>query len=230
MADILPKKKKVPSTQQYLPIEEIKEGVVKMKNGSLRAVIMVSSVNFELKSEREKDAMIGAYQNFLNSLNYPIQIMAQSRRTQLDDYVGSLKTTAQSITNPLLKTQIEQYTEFITGLIDEANVMAKRFFVVVSFYPVGVEQVSQTSIFKKILGSTKTPSTSFEMQKMELLQRVDQVINGLASIGLRCVVLNTEDLMELYYTVYNPDMVKGKLTRANDLEAPIISAGEEENA
>jgi type IV secretory pathway VirB4 component len=219
------KKQKAASTQQFLPIEEIREGVVKMKNGSLRAVIIVSSVNFQLKSENEKDAMIGSYQSFLNSLNYPIQIMTQSRKTQLDDYLNKLKELEEQEANTLLKAQIEQYIGFVGGLIDEANVMAKRFYVIVPFFPSGVQQVEKGPI-QKLLGS-KQPVTDFETQKMELMQRVEQVISGLTAVGLRCVVLDTEELIELYYSVYNPDMTQSeKLANSADLESPIITGGD----
>ena len=227
MADFLSKKTKAPSTQQFLPIEEIKEGVVKMKNGSLRAVIMVSSVNFQLKSAAEQDSMVASYQNFLNSLTFPIQIMAQSRKTQLEDYLNKLKESGEKETNSLLKAQIEQYIFFVTGLVEGANVMAKRFYVVIPFYPTGVEQAQKTSLLKTFFQSKPTATTDFETQKMELMQMVETAIGGLSGVGLRCVVLDTEELIELYYTIYNPDMSQSEnlSTNTDDLESPIITGG-----
>ena len=219
-----PKKQKMASTQEFLPISEIKEGVVKMKNGSLRAIVIVSSVNFQLKSEREKDAMISSYQGFLNALNFPIQIMTQSRKTQLDDYLNKLREKSETENNALLKAQIDQYILFVGGLIEEANVMDKRFYVVVPYYPTGAEQVEQVSLIKKLFG-TKAPVIDFETQKMELMQRVELVVGGLSAVGLRCVVLDTEELIELFYSVYNPDMTQSEnLAKPEELESPMITS------
>ena len=230
MANETTKKSKGASTQQFLPIQEVKEGVLKMKNGSLRAVIIVSSVNFQLKSEREKDAMIASYQNFLNSLSFPMQIMAQSRKTQLDEYLNKLRSLEENETNSLLQLLIGQYITFVGGLIEESNIMAKRFYVIVPFYPSGIEQANKANFIKKFFSPSKESSTDFETQKMELMQRVEQAINGLSGIGLRCVVLNTEDLIELYYSVYNPDMTQSeKLADADELESSIISGGGEKH-
>lgn len=227
MEGLGPKKNKaMPSTQQFLEVEEIKEGIVVLKNTSLRAVIMVSSANFALKSEEERDSIIIAYQNFLNSLNFPIQILARSRQLQLEEYLNFIKETAGAQTNELLRAQTDQYHQFVSGLLEEANIMEKRFFVVVPFYPVGVEKVS---LVKKILSNKKTNiPLDFETQKLELMQRVQQVVGGLSSVGLRCAVLNTEDLIELFYTIYNPDTATAeRMTEADGLEAPLIEGGEE---
>jgi hypothetical protein len=220
------KSKAMPSTQRFLEVEEIKEGVVTLKNTSLRSVIMVSSANFALKSEEERDSIIIAYQNFLNSLNFPIQILARSRQLQLEEYLGFIKKIANEQKNELLKLQTEQYYQFIDGLLEEANIMEKRFFVVVPFYPIGVEKVG---LVKKILSNKKTSiPLDFETQKMELMQRVQLVVGGLSSVGLRCAVLNTEDLIELFYTVYNPDTATSeRLSNTDQLESPVITEGDD---
>lgn len=219
------KNKTIASTQKFLMVEEIKEGIVRLKNTSLRSVVLVSSANFALKSEDERNAIIMSFQNFLNSLTYPIQIVARSRKLQLEEYLDFLKKTAENQTNALLKTQTLQYIQFVAGLVQEANIMEKRFFVIVPYYPVGVEQVG---LVKKFLNRSKSNvATDFETQKMELMQRVQQVVGGLSSIGLRCAVLNTEELIELYYTVYNPDTAGSeKLSQGEELEAPVISTEE----
>lgn len=126
------------STQAYLPISEIKEGVVVMRDQSLRSVLIVSSVNFALKSEQEKDAIIASYQSFLNSLNFPVQIVASSKKLHLTNYINSLKTLGQNQTNPLLKIQTEEYSRFIEQLLEVSNIMEKRFYVVVPYFPAGV--------------------------------------------------------------------------------------------
>lgn len=227
MPDQIPEKKKIAaSTQKFLPIKEIKEGVVVMNNGSLRAVILVSSVNFSLKSDQEKDAMVVSYQNFLNSLHFPIQISTRSRQLHLDDYLEKLSKSAEQQDNELLRAQTAQYVQFVVGLLESANVMEKRFFVIVPYYPTELEKVN---VFKKLFYSTPNPGdTDFETQKSALMERVDQTISGLSSAGLRCAALNTEELIELYYTVYNPDVASSeKLPDINDLKAPIISANNE---
>jgi len=223
MPNQIPEKKKAAaSTQKFLPIKEIKEGVVVMNNGSLRAVIMVSSVNFSLKSDQEKDAMVVAYQNFLNALNFPIQIATRSRQLHLDDYLENLSKSMGEQNNELLRAQTAQYIQFVAGLLETANVMEKRFFVVVPYYPTELEKVN---FFKKLFTSTPKPgATDFETQKSEMMEHVDQVISGLSSSGLRCAVLNTEELIELYYSVYNPDTASSeKLPDIDKLEAPMIT-------
>jgi type IV secretory pathway VirB4 component len=220
------KKPKLAATQKYLPIDEIREGVVVMKNKSVRAVIMISSVNFSLKSEEEKNAMIIAYQNFLNSLTTPIQVITRSRQLHLDEYLDKLQKVEEQQTNELLRLQTTEYIQFVAQLLQSANVMEKRFFVVVPYYPVGTEEVG---FIKKLINPDSKPvQTDFETTKMALMERVQEVMNGLTSVGLRCVVLNTEDLIELYYTVYNPDTSGSEtITDSSNLESPIITSGSE---
>lgn len=220
------KKQKGPSTQQYVPIESIKEGVVSMKDGSLRSVILVSSINFALKNEDEKNSIIFSYQSFINSLSFPIQIMIRSRKLHLDKYLTDVAKTAENQTNELLKLQTVEYLSFVEELLEYANIMEKRFFLVIPYYPGGIEKVS---FIKKIFNPVAVPVTNdFETAKMELNQRVDHVISGLSSVGLRCVALETEELIELYYSVYNPETSGNeKITNADDLEAPIIQKGAE---
>jgi len=224
-AEKLTKKSKVPSTQAFVPIKEIKEGVVVMRDGSLRVVLMLSSINFALKSEEEKNSIIGSYQSFLNSLGYPIQIYVKSRKLHLDGYLNSLDKQLAGQTNELLRLQTSQYKDFIGELLEYASIMEKRFFVIVPFYPSGIGTEKESLI--KGLFSTKTSvDTTFETQKTELMTRVDQVITGLTGIGVRVVALNTEELIELYYTVYNPDTSgEEKISNIGDMEASIVTAG-----
>jgi hypothetical protein len=217
------KKPKGPSTQAFVPIKEIKEGVVVMRDGSLRAVLMLSSINFALKSEEEKNAIIGSYQSFLNSLSYPVQIYIKSRKLHLDGYLASLDKQLASQTNELLRLQTTQYKEFIGELLQYASIMEKRFFVIVPFYPSGVG-VEKDSFIKSVFSGKPTVDTSFETQKTELMTRVDQVISGLTGIGVRVVALNTEELIELYYSVYNPDTSgEEKITNVGEMEASIVT-------
>jgi hypothetical protein len=218
------KKTKVPSTQQFLPIKEIKEGIAVMRDGSIRAVVMVSSVNFALKNQEEKDAIIMSYQSFLNSLGFPVQIIIRSRRLFLDSYLNNLKRILGEQTNELLRLQTAQYIDFINELLEYANIMEKRFFVVVAHYPMVMEKDNP---IKKLFGpDTDKERAGFKEQKTELMSKVEQVISGLSSVGMRCAVLNTEELIELYYAVYNPDSSgTEKLSDAENLEAPVIKGG-----
>ena len=129
-----------PSTQRFLDIAEIRENVVVLKDGTLRAVMMVSSINFALKSEDEQQAIIQGYMQFLNGLEYPIQVVIQSRKMNIDGYLGRLKTQEETITNELLKAQIRDYTSFINELVELGEIMQKRFFVVVPFDPLQDKQ------------------------------------------------------------------------------------------
>lgn len=216
--------KKNASAQEFLPIKEIKEGVAIMKDGSLRVAILASSINFALKSDQEKDSIIFAYQSFLNSLHHPIQIVTRSRQLHLDDYLEKLTKIYEKETNQLLKAEISEYVGFIAELLESANVMEKRFFIIVPYFGVNLEK---TGPLKGLLGNKTPVTTGFESQKVELMERVDQILAGLTSFGLRCVVLNTEELIELYYDVYNPDIsATQKISDVDELEAPIISAGD----
>lgn len=212
------------STQAYLPISEIKEGVVVMRDHSLRSVLIVSSINFALKSEQEKDAIIASYQSFLNSLNFPVQIVASSKKLYLTNYINSLKTLGQKQINPLLKIQTEEYSRFIEQLLEVSNIMEKRFYAVVPYFPAGVNVEGG---IKDLMGKKQVvPAGSFEENKRKLLSRVDRVVEGLSSIGLRCSALDTKDLLELYYTSYNPDTAENqKLVNIEVIENPVIEGG-----
>jgi hypothetical protein len=220
------KKEKIEaSTQAYLPISEIKEGVVVMDDKSLRSVIIVSSLNFALKSEDEKNAIVSSYQQFLNSLSFPLQIVASSRKIDLSNYLKTVDEAAAKQTSPFIKLQAEEYRNFLQELLEYSNIMEKRFYVVVPYYPGGIDAVGNLPIpFKKKKESEI--KTSFEEDKKLLMQRTEETISGLGTVGLRCVALGTEDLLELYYTAYNPDVSKNqKVGSLDDVDIPIIQAG-----
>lgn len=201
-------KKAAASTQAYLNIQEIKDGVVVLKDGSLHVALMASALNFALKSASEQDAIIYAYQRFLNSLTFPVQILVQSRRIDLDYYLEKLRKRADEQKVELVSTQIFEYTEFIKRLISVTNIMDKRFFVIVPFFPAATQQLSSfaklfsTKNAKKTSG--KETEESFKKNKVQLMQRVEAIASALGSIGLRAVALNSEELVELFYNVYNP--------------------------
>jgi hypothetical protein len=221
-------KKNAGSTQAYLNISEVKDGVVVHKDGSLRAVLLTSAVNFALKSGDEQDAIIYAYQRFLNSLSFPVQILVQSRRLDLEYYLEKLQTRADEQTIELVKLQTMEYTEFIKRLISVTNIMDKRFFVVVPFYPTGTQQAKGG--FSKLFSTTgskkqeqKNADEMFEQNKVQLMQRVEALASGLGGIGLRAVSLNSEELVELFYSIYNPSTAtKQRLLNVDELTAASI--------
>lgn len=215
------------STQAYLNIAEIKDGVIVLKDGSLRAVMMTSALNFALKSGSEQDAIIFAYQRFLNSLTFPIQILVQSRRLDLEYYTEKLDKRADEQDQELIKLQILEYTEFIKRLITVTNIMDKRFYVVVPFFPPGTEPVKGLGKFFGTSGAkkqeTKAREESFEQGKVQLRQRVEAIASGLGTLGLRAVTLNSEELVELFYSVYNPGTAtKQRLMNVDELTAAQI--------
>ncbi len=221
------KKPATKATQKYLDISEIREGVVVLKDGSLRAVLLVSSINFELKSEIERNSIIYAYQAFLNSLEFPIQIVISSRRLEIDDYLRRLEERKAVETSELIKLQITDYIEFIKRLITIANIMEKRFYVVVPYYPAPVKP---TGFLEKLFPSpSQKQTTSFEENKRKLLERAEMVASGLRSIGLRAVQLNTQELIELFYNFYNPETAtKQKLPSISQISTEIIEKLPEE--
>jgi type IV secretory pathway VirB4 component len=202
------KPSKLPSTQRYLDIQEIREDVVILKDGSLRAVLLVSSINFDLKSEEEQVAVIQSYTQFLNALNFPLQIVIQSRKFDIDDYLERLKAIEKQQQNELLKLQTASYRNYIAELVELANLMSKRFYAVIPFSP----QERKNASFLTKLKEAVSPSAAihlrqeqFETYKRELFKRVDYVIDGLSTVaGLKSVVLDTQGLIELYYNTYNP--------------------------
>lgn len=221
-------KQEAASTQAYLPIKEFKDGVVILKDGSLRAVLMTSAVNFALKSSGEQDAIIFAYQRFLNSLTFPVQILVQSRRLDLDFYLDKLNKRADDQSIELVKLQTLEYTEFVKRLISVTNIMDKRFFVVVPFYPAAGEQAvkgvgklfSTGGVPKQAQQQTEE---SFRKNKVQLTQRVEAIASGLGAVGLRAATLNSEELVELFYSIYNPSTSsKQHLVNVDELTAASI--------
>lgn len=197
--------------QQFLAIDTIREDVAVLKDGGLRVVLMCSSFNFALKSTDEQDAVIYQYQNFLNSLDFPLQIVIQSRKLNIAPYLETLKGRQKEETNELLKVQIGEYTEFIKTFVGMTNIMSKTFYVAVPFTPTIIEKKGMFDSLKETLGlggskeSRKAAADdAFEEKKNQLWQRVDTVVAGLQRIGVRAAPLNTEELIELFYGLYNP--------------------------
>lgn len=197
------------STQRYVNVEEIRDGVIVLKNGGLRAVLLVSSLNFDLKSSQEQDAIIAQYQNFLNSLDFPVQIVVQSRRFNIDPYIKLLDRQEKQQENELLRMQIVEYRAFVKGLIGVADIMSKYFYVVVPF---SSGEDRKSGLFAQLGGifrphtAVSMKSEMFETYRSQLYQRASHVAASLASTGVQTTVLGTEELIELMYQSYNPSL------------------------
>ncbi len=209
------------STQQYLDIFEIKEDVVVMRDGSMRAVILVSSINFALKSESEQDAIISAYISFLNNITFPLQIVIQSRELNIDAYLSMLEERQKIQTNELLKIQTNEYIHYVSELVSMSQIMNKRFYIVVPYNPSADKEKSVTSRLFDILKPAtiiKMKEEKFLRRKAELSRLMENVIGGLTSMGLHSVQLDTQGLIELYYNSYNPGTSSSqKMTDINKL-------------
>lgn len=199
-------KKKKASTQKFLPIEEIRDGITILKDGSMRTVLMVSAINFSLKSRDEQDALLANYQRFINSLSSPIQIVIQSRTLDLNKYLEDLNTKATNQQNALLRNQTQDYIEFVRELIGVANIMSKTFYVVIPFSLSPIAKGFWTSLFGR--GGNIPTGKKFENAKTKLVQETQLISSGLASLGLKNVQLNTQEIIELYYSSYNMDTAR----------------------
>ena len=215
-------KLKSASAQEFVPIQEIREGVAILKNGTLRMVLMASSLNFALKSVEEQEATIFQYQNFLNSLDFTVQFFIQSRRLNINPYLDTLKEVEKGQTNELLKIQTREYIEFVKNFVETTNIVSKAFYVVVPFEPPVFETPkgaadSILEIFSSKKNEIKKiPDNKFEEYKIQLFQRVDTVAQGLTSAGVRVAPLNTEELIELYFGLFNPgELDKGGAPTVN---------------
>lgn len=204
------KSKQARSAQEFINIDSIRDGVVLMQDGGLRAVLMASSLNFALKSEDEQDAITFQYQNFLNSLDFSLQFVIHSRKLNILQYLDVLRDRIKEEPNELLKVQIEEYVDFVKSFVDLSNIVTKTFYVIIPFNP---SFAAKGGFWKPFASLLKPPSASqkkmggqnqFQEFKNQLFQRVDEVSLGLVRVGVRTVPLNTEELIELFYGLYNP--------------------------
>lgn len=206
--------RKANSTQNTLLLSELRDSMVIMADGSFRAVIACKSINFDLMSSREREGVEYSYQNFLNALYFPIQIFIRSQRVDIGPYLDRLEELRRGQDNMLLNVLMDDYISFIDALAQEANIMDKSFFVVVPYFPAGdLNSIKDQGkgLFDKMFGGaksttiTKIDKVTYEKAKDEIKNRVDSVISGLMQVGVQAVQLNTKQLGELYYNVYNPD-------------------------
>lgn len=206
-------KKIAVSTQQYLNIAEIKDDTIVMRDGTLRAVLLVSSINFALKSEDEQNAVIESYVRFLNNLSFTLQIVIQSRELDIDNYLEYLKIKEKEQTNKLLKVQTADYINYIKELTSLGKIMNKRFYVMVPYNPL----TDKHKGFFSLIGEALKPATIIKLKEktfknyQEMLERrVDSVTGGLESMGVAVARLDTQSLIELYYKTYNPETSKNQ--------------------
>ncbi len=201
------KKPERPSSQKYIPFAEIRDNTVIMKDGHMRAVILVSSLNFALKSEDEQRGVIQGYVQFLNSLDFELQIVMQSRQLNIDKYLEKLDQLARQQDNELLRKQTGSYRSFIAKLVEDAKIMDKKFYVVVPYSPFSNKKKNFWNRFNEVLFPStiiKMNQEKFDDYTMELQRRIGRVQGGLQGVGLKTQQLDTQALIELYYNTYNP--------------------------
>ncbi len=193
-----------PPTQKFVPIADIHDDVVVLKDGQLCMLLLASSVNFALKSAEEQQAILSQFQAFLNSIDFSLQVYVQSRRLDIRPYLEMLKAREVLQDNDLMRIQLREYMEFINTFTSQVEIMTKNFFVVVPYAPVGVE-VKGISKFFKQKQSKESRADKFFEDRTQLEQRVSVVEQGLNRIGIRTAPLGTNELTELYYHIFNPD-------------------------
>lgn len=200
------------STQQFVEVKDVKDGVMILKNRGMRAVLLASSVNFDLKSQEEKDALIFRYQAFLNSLDFALQIVMNSRRLNIEPYLELLRGKLEEQSNELLRIQTAEYIDFVQSLVRLTNVMTKNFYVVIAFSPAESKgKGTAEKILEAITGARESREKTkekeeekFQEYRDQISQRIDHVIMGLRGVEVRAVMLSTEEITELLYLLYNP--------------------------
>ncbi len=193
------------TTQEFVPIQEIRDGIVILKDGSMRSIILASSLNFALKSSDEQNAIISQFQNFINSLDFSIQIFIQSKRLDIRPYIALLEERYKEQMTELMKIQTREYIEFIKTFVDNSNIMTKGFFLVIPFAPpITMSSNPIKSLINKKEENKLLANEKFEEYRSQLEQRVGVVEQGLVRCGIRVAELGTEEVVELYYKIFNP--------------------------
>lgn len=208
------------STQQFVSVQDIRDGVIVLKNKGLRVVLMCSSINFDLKSQEEKDSIIYRYQALLNSLDFPVQVVMNSRRLNIEPYLELLRAKLAEQSNELLRIQTGEYIDFVQSLVRLTNVMTKNFYIVISFAPVETKSGGAFERFMEAVSGVRGEKKAkkedeeerFQSYRVQLLQRVDHVVMGLRGVEVHAVMLSSEELTELLYTLYNPAEEEKKMS------------------
>lgn len=195
-------------TQDFVPIRDVKDGIVILKSGQLCKILLASSVNFALKSLDEQKAILFQFQNFLNTLDFSLQIYVQSRRLNIEPYIATLLEQQNNQDNDLMRIQLREYIEFIRSFTTEVDVMTKNFFVVIPYTaPVIDFKKNLTNLLSS--GKKIVQEKTIEEERLQLEQRQAVVEQGLNRIGVRTIVLNKDELVELFYHIYNPEDITG---------------------
>jgi len=222
MSKEIQKKQTLPSTQKFLEIVEIKDNTLIMKDGSIRAVLLASSINFSLKSLEEQQAIINEYINFLNFLDFPLQIVVQSRKLNIDRYIAEVKEKEKEQTNELLRLQTAEYVQYIKELVELGEIMSKKFYLVVPYVPGD----SKRENFLTKLTHALSPVTmirlnqkTFDNYRQQLDSRIAKVVSSLSGMGVTTAQLETAALIELFYNTYNLDIYnQQKLTNLGEVQ------------
>ena len=234
---VVPARSNPNSTQNTLQIAEIRDGIVIMSDGSFRSVVIVKSINFDLMSPQEQEAVEYSYQGFLNSLYFPVQIFLRSQRVDLQPYIEKLDKIRTEHDNMLLALLMEDYINYIDQLSQQTNIMDKKFYVVVPYFPVVDVQKALTqsknffsglaNIFNSKEQHVTVNEADLEKAKTELRNRVQSVLSGLLQCGVQGLPLDTQELIELYYDTYNPDTAtRQQLKNFSDLTADVVTKGQ----
>jgi len=220
------------STQNSLEIAEIRDGVVIMKDGSYRAVVLAQSINFDLMSPQEREGVESSYQGFLNSLYFDIQITMRSRRVDLRNYMNKLQARREEQSNILLGLLMDDYMGYIDYLAQNSNIMDKQFFVTVPYEPISIKNIAAkagmfTSLFNRKAVQITINEEEFVKAKTELKNRVQAVLESMNQMGVQAIPLDTQELIELYYDVYNPDTATSQpLINYSELEGAMVTKGD----
>jgi type IV secretory pathway VirB4 component len=201
---------KAQATQEFVPIQEVRDGIVIMKDGSLRALLMASSINLALKSQDEQNAIIGQFQNFLNSLEFTVQFFIESRDLDIRPYIALLEERYTAELDDLMKIQIREYIAFIKDFTARSNIMSKNFFIVVPYDPAlvargkGLGGALGALLPNNAGGTASLTNEQFEEYRIQIEQRMSVIEQGLVRTGVRVVTLGTEEIIELFYKLFNP--------------------------
>lgn len=213
------------ATQEFIPIKEVRDGIIVLKDGDLRAIVLANSINLSLKSADEQKATILQFQNFLNTLDFAVQISVQSRRLDIRPYLLLLENRMKVQNEPLLKLQTKEYIEFIRNFTDTVAIMTKSFFIVVPYTNNFIGSLPHTNtifklnleIFNGIFSKKTTEKlraekeTDFEEKRSQLEERVSVIQQGLSRCGINSAQLGTEEVVEVFYKVFNPGEIEGKI-------------------
>jgi type IV secretory pathway VirB4 component len=192
------------STQDFVPIDRVRDGIVILKTGELRAILLTNSLNLGLKSDDEQQAVLSQFQNFLNSLDFPVQFFIQSRKLNIKPYMDLLQERSGEVKEDLLKIQIHEYMGFITRFTEESNIMTKHFFITIPYFNPSTQSIAPSSLMSMTGGTSPKGDGGFESARIQLEQRTLTVLQGLSRFGLRGQRLGTEEVVELFYKLFNP--------------------------